>query len=88
MCHMFPCVMEKPAFPTRDTPIDKRNLLPLSGRAVFRCRHKRLHEKSVPPDQKNNFQILIICENKLSKAELCKSNFVKKITECSYLFTF
>ena len=23
---MFPCFREKPAFPTRDAPIDKRNL--------------------------------------------------------------
>ena len=88
MCHMFPCFREKPAFPTRDAPIDKRNLFLLSGRAVFRCRHKSLQEKWVPTDRKNNFQILIICENKLSKSELYKANFVEKITECNYLFTF
>ena len=38
--------------------------------------------------EKNNFQILIICKNKLLKTELYKSNFVEKITECNYLFTF
>ena len=48
MCHIFPCVMEKPAFPTRDAPIDKRNVFLLSRRAVSRCRHKSLHEKQVP----------------------------------------
>ena len=42
MWHMFPCVMEKPAFPTRDEPLDKTNLFVLSGRAVSRCRHKSL----------------------------------------------
>ena len=31
---MFPGVIEKPAFSTRDAPIDKRNLFVLSGRAV------------------------------------------------------
>ena len=31
MCHIFPGVMEKPAFPTKDAPIDKRNLFLLSG---------------------------------------------------------
>ena len=45
MGHMFPCVMEKPVFPTRDVPIDKRNLFLLSGRAVSRCRDKSLQEK-------------------------------------------
>ena len=48
MCHIFPCVTEKPAFPTRDAPIDKRNVFLLSRRAVSRCRHKSLHEKQVP----------------------------------------
>ena len=67
---MFSCFREKPAFPTGDAPIDKRNLFLLSGRAVFRCRQKSLQEKYVPTDRKNNFQILIIYENKLSKAEL------------------
>ena len=33
-------------------------------------------------------QILVICKNKLSKAELYKSKYVKKITKCNYLFTF
>ena len=80
---MFPCVMEKPAFPTRDAPMDKRNLFLLSGRTVSRCTRKSLQEKLVPTDRKVNFQILIICENKLSKVELYKSNFVKKITECN-----
>ena len=88
MCHMFPCVVEKPTFPTRDAPIDKRNLFLLSERAVSRCRHKSLKEKYVPTYRESNFQILIICENKLPKTELYKSNFVKKITECNYLFTF
>ena len=77
MCRLFPFVMEKSAFPTRDA-IDKRNLFLLSGRAVSCCRHKSLHKKQVPTHQKSNFQILIICKNKLSKAELYKSNFVKK----------
>ena len=45
MLHMFPCVMEKPAFPARDAPIDKRNLFLLIGRAVSRCRHTSLQEK-------------------------------------------
>ena len=75
---MFPCFREKPVFSTRDAPIDKRNLLLLSGRAVFRCRHKGLQEKQVPADRKS----------KLSKAKLYKSNVVKKITECNYLFAF
>ena len=87
MYHMFPCFMEKPAFPTRDAPIDKRNLFLLSGRAVSGCRHKSLQKNYVSTDRKSSLEILIICENKLSKAELCKSNFVKKITECNYLFT-
>ena len=47
---MFLCFREKPAFPTRDAPIDKRNLFLLSGIAVFRCRHKSLQEKKVPTD--------------------------------------
>ena len=55
---------------------------------MFRCRHKRLQEKWVPTDRKSSFPSLIICENKLSKAKLYKSKFVKKITECNYLFTF
>ena len=80
--------MEKPAFPTRDAPIDKRNLFLLRGRVVSRCRHKSLQGKQVPTDRKSDFQILIICKNKLSKAELYKSNFEKKITGCNYLFTF
>ena len=82
MSHMFPCFREKPTFSTRDASIDKRNLILLNGRAVFHCRHKSFREKFIPTDRKNKFQILIICENKLSKAELYKSNFVKKITEC------
>ena len=85
---MFPCVMEKPAFPTRDAPIGKRKLFQQSGRAVSRCGHESLQEKQVPTDRKSNFQILIICENKLSEVELYKSKFVTKITECNYLFTF
>ena len=88
MCHMFPCFREKPAFPTRDAPIDTRNFFLQSGRAVFRCRHKSLQEKLIPTNRKNNLQILINYENKLSKAELYKSTFVKKITECNYFFTF
>ena len=78
---MFPYFREKPAFPTRDATIDKRNLFLLNRRAVFRCRHESLQEKWVPADRQNNFQILIICENKPSRAKLYKSNFVKKITE-------
>ena len=80
--------MEKLAFPTRDPPIDKTNLFLLSGRADSRGRHKSLQEKYVPTDRKSNFQVLVIWENKLSKAELYKSNFVKKITESSCLFIF
>ena len=45
MCYMFPCVMEKPAFATRDAPIDKRNLFLLSWWAISRCKHKSLKEK-------------------------------------------
>ena len=45
MCHMLPFVMEKPAFPTRDAKIDKRNLFLLSERAVSRCEHKGLQGK-------------------------------------------
>ena len=86
MCHMFPGFREKPAFPARDASINKRNLFLLSGRVVFHCRHKSQPEKQVLTDRKNNFQILIVCENKLSKTELYKSNFIKKITECNYLF--
>ena len=37
---MFPCLMEKPAFSTRDAPIDKTNLFLLSGRTVSRCKYK------------------------------------------------
>ena len=48
MCHIFPCVMEKPAFSTRDAPIDKRNVFLLSRRAVFRFRDKSFHEEQVP----------------------------------------
>ena len=88
MCHMFPCIMVKPVFPTRDAPIDQRNLFLLSGKAVSSCRHKSFHEKQVLTDRKSNFRILVVCENKLSKAKLYKSNFVKKTTECSYLFIF
>ena len=79
ICHMFSCVMEKPAFPNRDAPIDRRNLFLLSGRAVSNFRHKSLKEKQVPTDRKSDLQIQIICENKLSKAELYKSTFVKTI---------
>ena len=88
MCHMFPCFREKPAFPTRDELIDKRNFFLLSGRAVFRCRHKNLQEKKVPTDRENNSQIIVICKNKLSKAELYKSGFAKTIMESNYLYTF
>ena len=63
MCDVFLCFREKPAFPTRDTPTDKRNLILLSGRAIFRCRHKGLQKKLVPTDRKDNAQILIICKN-------------------------
>ena len=63
------------SFSYQDTPIDKRNLFLLSGRAVSHCRHKSLQGKYVPTDRKSNFQILTICENKLSKAELNKSKF-------------
>ena len=84
----FHVLGEKPVFPARDALIDKRNLFLLSGRAVFRCMHKHLEETYVPTDRKNNFQILIICGNKLSKAKFYKSNFVRKITECNYLVTF
>ena len=87
MSHMFPCFREKPAFPTRDALIDKRNLVILR-RAVFHFRHKSLPEKEFSTNRKTNFQILIFFENKLSKAKLYKSNFVKKITECNYLSTF
>ena len=80
--------MEKPAFLTGDAPIDKGNLFLLSGRAVSRCSYKSLQEKQVLTDRKSNFQILIIWENKLSKAELYNSRFVKKIKACNYLFTF
>ena len=76
MCFIFPCVMKKPAFATRDESIDKLNLFFLSGRTVSRCRRKR-KEKSVPTDRKKKLQILIICENKLLKAELYKSNFAE-----------
>ena len=88
MWHVFPCIKEKPAFPTTVTLIDKKNLFLLSERAVSHCRGKCLQEKEVPTDWKSNFQILIISENKLSKAKLYKSNSVKKITECNHLFTF
>ena len=88
MCHVFPCVMQKTTFPSRNTPIDKRNLFLLSGRVVSHFRHESLQKKQVPTDRKNNSQILIICENKILKAELYKSNFVTKITECNYLFVF
>ena len=37
---MFPCVMEKPAFPTRDAQIYKKNLFVLNGRAVSFVRIK------------------------------------------------
>ena len=76
MCRMLPCFREKPAFPTRNEAIDKKNFFLLSGRVVFCFRHKSLQEKKVPTDRENNFQILVICENKLSKAELYKSDFV------------
>ena len=75
---MFPCFREKPAFPTRDAPIDKRKLLLLSGRAMFGYRHKSLQEKQVSTDRTNKF----------SKAELYKSNFLKKISQCNYLLKF
>ena len=88
MCHVFPCVMQKTTFPSRNTPIDKRNLFLLSGRVVSHFRHESLQKKQVPTNRKNNSQILIICENKILKAELYKSNFVTKITECNYLFIF
>ena len=88
MCHMIPSVMDKPVFPTRDEPIDQRNLFLLSGKAVSRCKLNSLQEKQVQSDQKSNFQILVICENKPSKVKLDKSNFVKKITECNYLLHF
>ena len=81
MFRLFLCFMKKPDFPTRDAPIEKTNLFLLSGRAVFRYRNKSLQEKQAQTDRKNNFKILIICENKLSKAELQKSNFVKKIKQ-------
>ena len=52
---MFPCIMEKPAFPIRDTPIDERNLFLPSGRAVSRCRHKILQKNLVLTNRKSNF---------------------------------
>ena len=75
MCHMSPCFRGE----TRAAPIDKRNLFLLSRRVVFRCRHK-----SFKLTEKNNFQILIICKSKLSKAERYKSNVIKKITDCNF----
>ena len=36
ICHMFPSVMEKPAFLAWDAPIDKRNLFLLSGKDFSR----------------------------------------------------
>ena len=42
----FPCVREKPVFPTTHVPTDKRNQFLLCGRAVFRCSHKRLQKRS------------------------------------------
>ena len=55
-----------------------KNFFLQSRRADFRCKHKSLREKQVPTDRKSISQFLIICENKLSKAELYKSDFVKK----------
>ena len=102
MCHVFPYFREKPAFPTRDAPIDKRNLFLSSGRMVFRCMHKRnlflpsgrvvfrcthksLQKKVVPNDRKNNFKVLIICENKFQNPNLV--NFFV-VSVHFYYFTF
>ena len=78
MCHVFLFIMEKPAFSTKDALAGKKNLFLLSRKAVSRCRHKSLHKKQVPTDPKSSFEILIICENKLSKSDLYQSSFVKK----------
>ena len=42
---MFPCVMEKPTFPTKEATTDKKNLFLLSGRAISPCKHKSLQKK-------------------------------------------
>ena len=67
---MIPCFRDKPVFSTRDARLDKRNLFLLSGRAVFRSRHKSLQKSRFQQIEKNNFQILTICEKELSKAKL------------------
>ena len=77
ICHMFP--MEQPAFPTRNAPIDKRNLFLLSGRAVSRCWHKNLQEKYVLPNRKSNFLNSIYLrkqtfKNQIAQIKLCKEN--------------
>ena len=45
MGHITACVIEKPVFPTKDAPIDKRNLFLLSGRVDSHGRHKSLQEE-------------------------------------------
>ena len=66
--------------------IVKRNQFLLSGRAVFHCRYKCLQEKQNPTARKNSFQMIIISENRLRKAVLYYSNFVKEITKRSQKF--
>ena len=80
---MLPFVMEKPAFPTRDTRIDQRNLFLLSERAVSRCRHKGLQGKQVPTDRKSNFQILSVKTNfksRIALIRLCKEDHVLQLS--------
>ena len=44
---MLPWFRQRQAFPTAHAPIHKKKLFLLSGRAVFRCGHKSLQEKSL-----------------------------------------
>ena len=71
---MFPSVMKKPAFPTRDAQIDKRSLFLLRGRAVSGCRHKSLQEKQVPTDTTEKVMRKQISKSQTVKIKLCKKN--------------
>ena len=81
--------MEKPAFPTRDAPIGKRNLFLLSGRAVSSCRHKIMEKPAFPtrdaPIGKRNLFLLSgravsRCRHKILQESGRDSNYLQKQT--------
>ena len=64
------------------------NLLLLSRRAVFRCMHKNWQKKEVPTNWKKEFPNSNYLQKQTFKIWIVQINFVEKITEWNYLFTF